>query len=191
MQFSLKQILLGTFFVALVVPMLTIPGGTWFFLPILAIAVTGLLAWQLRPRSKQAWKPIAFSLALAAFAGSLVVFLAVLPELSSLYAERRFEKTQRDRALAIEDPVAFRSIALRLHRQITSRPNTQRLLESNSEELPAEILNLNALSVLADDDFLFIKMTPGGAGIVVYPDDSMKAHVQARPLGDSIYYYPN
>ncbi len=197
LQFGTRSILVATVMVAIVVPAFFIPGGIYFYLPLLlvfSLSVTCaalLLRWLKTPSRGPVAKQIPLLLVSVSLLLSIVAFAMLFDVAIDRFKAVRFNTTQRQAALTISDPESFRDVCLTLHSQMIASSSIVNVLDGTAHDLPPEIRAINPIKITASDHYINIQMTRDGGSLVAYPLDGTFPHVRGRKLAECLYYWPN
>ncbi len=116
LRFGTRSILLATVMFAIAVPAFFIPGGMYFYLPLLFVfflSVTFaalLLKWLKTPSRGPIAKQIPLLLVAVSLLLSIVAFAMLFDVAIDRFETVRFNTTQRRAALTIADPESFRDV---------------------------------------------------------------------------------
>ena len=197
LQFGTRSILVATVMFAIAVPAFFIPGGMYFYLPLLFVfflSVTFaalLLKWLKTPSRGPIAKQIPLLLVAVSLLLSIVAFAMLFDVAIDRFETVRFNTTQRQAALTIADPERFRDVCLNLHSQMIASSSIGKVLDGTAHDLPPEIRAINPIKITASDHYINIQVTRDGGSLVAYPLDGTFAHVRSRKLAECLYYWPN
>jgi hypothetical protein len=196
MQFGIRSLLVVMVVASLGVPAICIPGGSYYFLPLLWLFVLVLVFIAIVRKRSKSQRPLRLTKDYPLIGVGLVLlfssvgFVMLADVAMERYATLRSTSEGRSRALAIKDPEHFRDVSLELRSRLMTLPVDQRVVSGQSPDLPREIRSLEPVRITANANYIDIQMTQDGGSLVAYPLDGTFPHVLSRRLAPCLYYWP-